>query len=273
MTGTVFERSPYLVVTAALAVLFLFPLAWSAIASVSPQPGTQQVHGVGLGNYVRLFHYGHGALTYLLNSTIVALVTVAFTLAISVVGGYAFARFTFPGHDALFLLTLAILMVPYGTLLIPFYVLLHAVGLVNSLLGLCLVLTLFQLPFATFMMRISFEAVPRELEESALVDGAGSVALLRRVFLPAVLPGLITVALFAFLAAWNDFIAPLILISDDAKSPLPLAIASLRQQTTFTIDYGATEAGVVVMAIPCLVLFVLLQRYYVRGFMSGAIKG
>ena len=155
------------------------------------------------------------------------------------------ARFTFPGQDALFLVTLAILMVPYGTLLIPFYVLLHAVGLVNSLLGLCLVLTLFQLRFATYMMRISFEAVPRELEESALVDGAGRLALLRRVFLPAVRPGLITVALFAFLAAWNDFIAPLILISDDSKSPLPLAIASLRQQTTFTIDYGATEAGVV----------------------------
>jgi multiple sugar transport system permease protein len=198
---------------------------------------------------------------------------VALTLAVSVVGGYAFARFAFPGRDLLFLLTLAILMVPYGTLLIPLYVLLHAIGLQNSILGLCLVLTLFQLPFATFMMRISFEAVPKELEESALVDGAGSLAVLRRIFLPSVRPGLITVGLFAFLAAWNDFIAPLILISDDKKSPLPLAIASLRQQTTFTIDYGATEAGVVVMAVPCLILFVILQRHYVRGFMSGAVKG
>jgi multiple sugar transport system permease protein len=200
-------------------------------------------------------------------------VTVILTLAVSIVGGYAFARFAFPGRDALFLLTLAILMVPGGTLLIPLYVLLHALGLHDSLLGLCLVLTLFQLPFATYMMRISFEAVPRELEESALVDGAGSLAVLRRIMLPAVLPGLITVGLFAFLAAWNDFIAPLILISDDKKSPLPLAIASLRQQTTFTIDYGATEAGVVVMAVPCLILFIALQRYYVRGFMSGAVKG
>ena len=134
-------------------------------------------------------------------------------------------------------------------------------------------LTLFQLPFATFMMRISFESVPEELEESALVDGAGTLALLRRIFLPSVRPGLITVALFAFLAAWNDFITPLILLADDKQSPLPLAIANLRQQTTFTIDYGATEAGVVVMAVPCLLLFVILQRHYVRGFMSGAIKG
>ena len=90
--------------------------------------------------------------------------------------------------------------------------------------------------------------------------------------LPAVIPGLITVVLFAFLAAWNDF-APLILISDPSQSPLPLAIAVLRQQTMGVIDYGATEAGVVVMAVPCIFIFVLLQRYYMRGFMSGAVKG
>ena len=91
--------------------------------------------------------------------------------------------------------------------------------------------------------------------------------------LPAVVPGLITVGLFAFLAAWNDFFAPLILISDPSQSPLPLAIAILRQQTMGAIDYGATEAGVVVMAVPCVLLFLVLQRYYVRGFMSGAVKG
>jgi len=273
MNSSALSRTSTQVLTGGLAIVFLFPLAWSAIASVSGQPGTRQVSGIGLGNYVTLLDYGSGALVYLLNSVVISVVTVVLTLAVSIVGGYAFARFVFPGRDALFLLTLAILMVPYGTLLIPLYVLLHAVGLQNSLLGLCLVLTLFQLPFATFMMRISFEAVPRELEESALVDGAGSLAVLRSIFLPAVRPGVITVGLFAFLAAWNDFIAPLILISDDNKSPLPLAIATLRQQTTFTIDYGATEAGVVVMAVPCLVLFIALQRYYVRGFMSGAIKG
>ncbi len=273
MNALSFSRTPYHVLTAGLALLFVFPLLWSALASVSPQGGTQQPIGFGLGNYARLMSYGAGAPLYILNSTIISVVTVAFTLGLSVIGGYAFARFSFPGRDVLFLLTIGILMVPYGTLLIPLYVLLHTIGLQNSLLGLCLVLTLFQLPFAIFMMRISFESVPREIEESALVDGAGSIALLRRIFLPAVVPGLITVGLFAFLAAWNDFIAPLILISDDKQSPLPLAIATLRQQTSYTIDYGATEAGVVVMALPCLVLFVLLQRYYVRGFMSGAVKG
>jgi multiple sugar transport system permease protein len=97
--------------------------------------------------------------------------------------------------------------------------------------------------------------------------------VLRRILLPAVVPGLITVGLFAFLAAWNDFFGPLILISSPDEAPLPLAIAVLRQQTMGAIDYGATEAGVIVMAVPCIFLFLILQRYYVRGFMSGAIKG
>jgi multiple sugar transport system permease protein len=198
---------------------------------------------------------------------------VAITLAVSTLGGYAFARFRFPGREALFLLTLSILMVPYATLLIPLYVLLNGLGLQNSLIGLSFVLAMFQLPFATYMMRISFEAVPRELEESALVDGCGTFSVLWRILLPSVRPGLITVALFAFLAAWSDFLAPLILLTDSAKQTLPLAVANLRQQTMGAIDYGATEAGVAVMAVPCLILFLLLQRHYVRGFMSGAVKG
>lgn len=273
MSSSALSRTSSYVLTGGLAVLFLFPLIWSAIASVSGQAGTRQVSGFGLGNYVTLLHYGNGALTYLFNSVVISVVTVILTLAVSIVGGYAFARFVFPGRDILFLLTLAILMVPYGTLLIPLYVLLHALGLQNSLIGLCFVLTLFQLPFATFMMRISFEAIPLELEEAALVDGCGSFKALLWVLLPGVRPGLVTVGLFAFLAAWNDFITPLVLISDSSKLPLPVAIANLRAQVMGIIDYGATEAGVVVLALPCIVLFVLLQRQYVRGFMSGAIKG
>jgi multiple sugar transport system permease protein len=271
-TGTI-GRIAYYLLTGGLAIIFLFPLLWSLAASVSPQASTGQVNGFGLGNYTTLFNYGAGLVQFLLNSAYVAFLTVAITLAVSTLGGYAFARFRFPGREALFLLTLSILMVPYATLLIPLYVLLNGLGLQNSLIGLSLVLAMFQLPFATYMMRISFEAVPRELEESALVDGCGTFSVLWRILLPSVWPGLITVGLFAFLAAWSDFLAPLILLTDSAKQTLPLAVANLRQQTMGAIDYGATEAGVVVMAVPCLILFLLLQRHYVRGFMSGAVKG
>lgn len=268
-----FSRTPQHVLTGGLALIFLFPLAWASLASVSPQAGTRQTDGWGFGNYVTLAHYQAGVGQYVLNSLAVSLMTVAFTLLASVTGGYAFAVFRFPGRNALFLLTLAILMVPYATLLIPLYVLLNSLGLQNSLVGLALVLSMFQLPFATFMMRISFEAVPGELREAALIDGCGSLRALSRVLIPAAKPGLITVGLFAFLAAWNDFITPLVLISDSDKVPLPLAVANMRQQVMGIVDYGATEAGVVVLALPCIVLFLALQRHYVRGFMSGALKG
>jgi multiple sugar transport system permease protein len=266
-------RTPYWVFTGALAVVFLFPLVWTAVASVSPHAGTNQVDGWGLGNYKTLANYQAGIWQYLANSAFVSLLTVVLTLFISLLGGYAFARFRFPGKDALFLLTLAILMVPYATLLIPLYVLLNEVGLQNSLVGVALVLTMFQLPFSTFMMRISFESVPRELDEAAMVDGCSSFTALWRVLVPAVKPGLVTVGLFAFLAAWNDFFAPLILINDTDKMTLPLAVSNLRGQVQGVVDYGATEAGVVVLAVPCILLFLLLQRHYVRGFMSGALKG
>jgi multiple sugar transport system permease protein len=267
------SRTPYYVLTGGLAILFLFPLGWSLLASLSPQAGTAQTVGYGFGNYMTMFTFPPGLPTVGMNSLIMSVLTVVITLAISTLGGYAFARFRFWGRDALFLLTLSILMVPFATLIIPLYVLLNAVGLTNSLVGVALIVSMFQLPFATYMMRISFEAVPRDLEESALIDGCGTFDVLWRIMMPSVRPGLVTVGLFAFLAAWNDFFAPLILLTDPARQTLPVAVANLRQQNMGVIDYGATESGVVVMALPCIILFLLLQRYYVRGFMSGAVKG
>jgi multiple sugar transport system permease protein len=266
-------KMPFWVLTGALAIIFLYPLVWTAFSSVAPLAGTNQTDGFGFGNYTTLANYQDGILQYIGNSVFVSLLTVVLTLGISLLGGYAFARFTFFGKNVLFLATIAILMVPYATLLIPLYVLLNMVGLSNSLVGVALVLTMFQLPFSTFMMRIAFESIPKELDEAALVDGCNAWSVLWKVLVPAVKPGLITVGLFAFLAAWNDFMAPLILINDSAKMTLPLAVSNLRGQVQGVVDYGATEAGVVVLALPCILLFLILQRHYVRGFMSGAFKG
>jgi multiple sugar transport system permease protein len=251
----------------------MFPLAWAALASVSGTPGSTQASGFGVGNYQTLFAWQDGLPTYFLNSLLLACATVIFTLAVSLPGGYAFAKFDFPLKNVIFMVTLAILMVPVATMLIPLFVLLKALGIQDSLLGVALVMSMFQLPFATFMMRVSMEAVPKEIEEAAQVDGAGSFAVFRRIILPSVRPGIVTVALFAFLAAWNDFITPLILISDSTKEPLALAMTTMREQSIGIINYGSLEAGVVVMALPCLILFFALQGEYVHGFMSGAIKG
>jgi multiple sugar transport system permease protein len=266
-------RTGYYTTAAALAILFLFPLVWAGWASVKPTPGSGQQIGYGFGNFVKLANYGKGLPTYLLNSTLIAVMTVVATLFVSTLAGYAFARFRFPGRNLLFLAILAILMVPYPTLLIPLYVLLGWLGLQNTLVGLALVLMMFQLPFATFIMRNSFEAVPRDLDEAAQVDGCTSFTVLTQVLVHAVRPGMITVGLFAFLASWSDFVVPLILISSPDKFPLPVAVVNMQQQVFGSIDYAALEAGVVVLAAPCMLLFLILQRGYVRGFMSGSLKG
>jgi multiple sugar transport system permease protein len=269
--GPLIGRTSYYVFAGGLAIMFLLPLVWTTVASVSPQIATAQQVGYGFGNFRALQAYGAGLPQYLWNSSVVSVLTVLFTLTLSILGGYAFARFRFPGRDVLFLLVIAILMVPYVTLLIPLWVLFGELGLRDSLLGLAIVMTLFQLPFAMFIMRVSFEAVPRELEESALIDGCGTFGALRRIMLYSVWPGIVTVGLFAFLHAWNDFIAPLFMINDSTKYPLSLAIANLRGGISGA-NFGVLQAGVVAMAIPCMFLFLLLQRYYVRGIMSGALK-
>jgi multiple sugar transport system permease protein len=272
MKKSVASRSVYYALTTVMAVVFILPLVWAAVSSVSPSPGTAQKHGFGFNNYETLFSYGYGLPRYLMNSLIISIGATILTLLLAATGGYAFARFRFRGKNALFVLVLSIMMIPYATLLIPLLVWMKDISLQNSLFGVVLVLTLFQIPFGIFMMRTSFTAVPRDLESAALIDGCNSFQAFCRVMIPAVRPGLITVGLFAYLAAWNDFMVSLYLLSMN-NAPLPLALVNMRQQTMGVIDYGSTTAGVVVLTIPAVILFLALQRHYIRGFTSGAVKG
>jgi len=187
-------------------------------------------------------------------------------------GGYAFARYNFKGKNASFMLVLSVMMVPYAALLIPLIVWMKDIQLQNSLIGVGIVLALFQLPFGTFMMRNAFSGVPRELEEAAMVDGCGPFRAFWKIAVPAVRPALVSVGLLTFLFAWNDFMVSLYLLSSD-NAPLPLAMVNMRQQVMGVIDYGVTTAGVVVLTIPAMILFLSLQKYYVKGFTSGAVKG
>jgi multiple sugar transport system permease protein len=259
--------------SAALAVLFLVPVVWTVYSSVHGRQANNGLEGWGIANYQRLIDYGSGLEVYLTNTAIAAAVTVAVTVATTTLGGYAIARFSFPGKNVLFLVTLAILMVPYTTILIPLYVFLGWIKLQNSLIGLGLVLAMFQLPFGLFMMRNSFEALPVELEEAALIDGCSHTGALRRVLLRGVMPGMVTVALFSFLSSWNEFVAPLIFLTDGSRFTLPVALFNLQSGNLGSVDFGALQSGVVTAAVPCLAVFLLLQRHYVRGFTSGALKG
>ncbi|MEN3361228.1 MAG: multiple sugar transport system permease protein [Mycobacteriales bacterium] len=266
-------RVAYYASSAALTVVFLIPIIWTAYSSVHGRQAAGGHQGWGVANYHRLADYGLGLTAYLRNTAVVSLVAVLVTVTTTTFGGYAMARFSFRGKNVLFLVTLAILMVPYTTILIPLYVLLGWIQLQNSLLGLGLVLAMFQLPFGLFMMRNSFEAVPIELEEAALIDGCTPTSALRHVLLRAVAPGMVTVALFSFLASWNEFVAPLIFLTDGSKFTLPLALFNLQSGNLGSVDFGALQSGVVAAAVPSVAVFLLLQRYYVRGFTAGALKG
>ncbi|MBF8190228.1 carbohydrate ABC transporter permease [Nonomuraea sp. K274] len=273
------KTSVFHLVAGVLAALFLFPLIWAVLNSLkSPAeanaiPPTFLPRSLSLGNYGTLREYGAGISAYAGNSLIVALITVAGTVVISVLAGYGFSRYEFRGKNLTFVTILAILMVPYATMLLPLYILLGVFGLQDSLIGLGLVLMMFQLPFGVLIMRNAFDSIPRELEEAAFLDGAGPLGALRHVSLRIVTPGVVTVGLFAFLASWNEFLAPLIFLSTGEKFTLPLMLVSVREGTFGQIDFGALQAGIVVAMIPCIVLYLVLHRYYVNGLLNGALRG
>jgi multiple sugar transport system permease protein len=146
-------------------------------------------------------------------------------------------------------------------------------GLANTTIGLALVQIMFHLPFSTFLMRNSFDSIPREIEEAALVDGCGTFSSFRHISLPLVVPGIVTVALFGFIASWNEFLAPLIFLSGENSYTLPVMLVNLSSGQYGEVDYGALQAGIVVTIVPVLVLYLFLQRYYVSGLVNGALRG
>jgi len=262
-----------------LAVAFLSPLIWAALNSLktsdeaNQQPPTWLPHSLSLQNYRSLTGFDQGIGIYLLNTFVLCMFTVVGSVLICVLAGYGFARYTFRGKSLLFGSTLAILMVPYATILLPLYIVLGHLGLQNTLIGLAFVLVMFQLPFGVFLMRNSFESVPRELEEEALVDGCTAFGALRHVSARVVFPSIVTVALFAFLTSWNEYLAPLIFLNDGTKYTLPVMLVNIRYASFRILDVGALQAGVVVAMIPCLVIYLALQRFYVNGLVTGALRG
>lgn len=262
-----------------LALIFAFPVAWTVLRSF--QTVSTAAKGLGKGmfdnlttaNYSALQDSGTSLWSYTFNSVILAVGTMALTTLLATLAGYGFSRLRFPGSNLIFLLVLMPFMVPYQTIITPLYTVVENLHLTDSLIGLILIYTTFQLPFCTLVMRSSFSAVPKELEESAMIDGLSSFGILFRALLPIVKPGMATAALYSFIFAWNDFLTALIMVSDSDKYPLPVALVNMQTGQFGTVDYGLLSSGATVATIPCLLMFLLLQRYYVSGLSAGAVKG
>ncbi|WP_073953688.1 carbohydrate ABC transporter permease [Thalassospira sp. TSL5-1] len=272
---TVYWGTHYLMI-AAFVVFALFPLYWLLKVSVTPND-ILYTEGVRMwpsrttwDNYTFVLtqsHFPH----YFMNSVIVSGCTALFTCIIAAITGYAFSRFRFNGKIIIVALMLITQMFPLVMLIAPIFRILAPLGLTDSLTGLIIVYTAFNVPFATFLMQSFFDGIPKDLEEAAMIDGNTRFEAFRRIILPLTLPGIAATLGFVFTAAWSELLFALMLVSSESASTFPVGLLSFVSK--FGVDFGQMMAAGVLALIPACAFFLLIQRYLVQGLTAGAVKG
>jgi len=257
-----------------LAALVLFPLLWMVSVSLMASGESANYPPALLPAHATLEHYRalfsqQNMGRYFLNSVIVATSATVLALFFNGLAGYAFAKLRFRGREALYRLLLAGLLVPAQVTMIPLFGLLKWLGLVNSYAG--AIVPGAASIFGIFLVRQYALSIPDELLDAARIDGAGEWRVFRSVVAPLLTPILVTLGIFVFLGTWNDFMWPLIVLSDRDMQTLPVALAGLSRE--HVQDNELMMAGAVVTVLPVLALFLSMQRYYLRGIMVGSVKG
>jgi len=262
------------VALALVAALTLFPLAWMVSASfmtageASSFPPPMLPAAATLANY-RLLFAEHGIVRQALNSLLISLLATGLALAFNLSAGYAFAKLRFAGRERIFRLLLGALVIPAQVTMMPLFLMLKQMGLVNSTAG-ALVPWLASV-FGIYLVRQYAQSIPDELLEAARMDGAGEWTLFVRVVLPVLKPIIVTLAVLTFLGSWNDFMWPLIVLTEHDVQTLPVALAVLSRE--HVQDVELMMAGAVITVLPVLLLFLALQRYYLQGLLVGSVKG
>jgi ABC-type glycerol-3-phosphate transport system permease component len=280
MTFTATVRPLRLAVIALSAVALLvftaFPLAWMASTAfktsqeIFATPPTLIPRDWTLANLARLFDETR-FLTYFRNSMTVSFSTVAVTLLLSTPAAYSLTRFRFAGRDKIAGVVLFTYMFAPIMIIIPFYVMIRWLGLANTHTGLVLAYAAFCLPFNLWLLRTFFQTIPLDIEDAALVDGANRLQSVVYVILPLALPGMIATGIFTFILAWNDYIFARVLISSDELKTLPVGIADLYNASV--VDWGMIMAAGLLVIVPIVGVFVLVQKYLVAGWGAGGVKG
>ncbi|WP_298161575.1 carbohydrate ABC transporter permease [Brevundimonas sp.] len=259
---------------ALIGLIVLFPLLWmlsvsfmqTGEAAVFPPPLLPRTPT--LEHYRDLF-VNQGMGRYMWNSFALATLATGLALGFTVPAGYAFAKLAFKGRDRLFQLLIGALVIPAQIGTLPLFLMLKSMGLVNTYAG-ALVPWLASI-FGLFLVRQYALSIPDEMLEAARVDGATEGQIFRRIVLPTLTPILVTLGLFVFLGSWNDFLWPLIILTDQSNYTLPVALAALSRE--HVQDVELMMAGAVITVAPVLVLFLALQRFYIRGMLAGSVKG
>ncbi len=254
----------------------LFPLYWLLKVSVTPNDLLYS-EGIrlwpsrsSLAHYTFVLAHSDFPL-FFKNSVIVSGCTAVVVTLISALSGYAMSRFDFRGKMWLVGLMLITQMFPLVMLVAPIFKLFSPLGLTNSLTGLVIVYTAFNVPFATFLMQSFFDGIPRDLEEAAMIDGASRFRAFRQIILPLTLPGVAATLGFVFTAAWSELLFALMLVSKADASTFPVGLLSFVSK--FSVDFGQMMAAGVLALIPACLFFLLIQRYLVQGLTAGAVKG
>ena len=263
----------------ALIAIFLFitlsPLVW--ILSTSLKPNTEAIsfppkvvpEEPTLDNYFFVLTDPTLARS-LINSLIVSIGSTALSVAVSALGGYAFARFDFRGKNIIMSVILGLFMIPVVINIIPLYTMLANVGLLNSLVALMLTFQILIVPLNILLMRNYFETIPKELEEAALIDGCSRLGVLRRITIPLSMPGFVIAAVLSFRFSWNEFILPVVLAN--RSDSMVFQVALYQFISIYRIEWGYLSAGITLSIIPVLVLMLTFQKQMIRGLTLGAIR-
>jgi multiple sugar transport system permease protein len=264
----------HLALLVGLAV-FMFPFYWMIISSLQPKDGIfvlpprWWVTDPVWSNYLEVFK-ATNFVTGFLNSTFITLTKTFLILLFSAMGGFAFAKYTFPGRDKLFLFLLGTMMIPGIVTLIPVFMLIVRIGWVDTYQA--LIIPGLASAFGIFLMRQYMLTLPDELIDAARMDGAGDLRLFFWLALPLSVPALITLAIFTFFANWNDLFWPVIIIRTKAHYTLPLALLLLQTRFPLHVDYSVIFAASFMATIPTLLVFFVLQRYFTGDVLSGSLK-
>lgn len=266
----------FILINLVLGLLWLLPVYWAFATSVKtkseiysgitliPRPFTME-------NYQSLFAYKDGiAFSWLQHSIQVCLITMIVVTAISVLAGYAFSKLELPLKGLWLGLVLFTIMVPVQALMVPLYNTMSDLKLLGTAGGMVLIYATFQTPFCVYMMKRSFDMVPDALREAALVDGASNFQIFRKIYVPLAMPGAVTVLVYAAYNTWNDYVIALTFGGSSMKT-FNIGLVDMLSNDV-TLDWGTLTSGSIVGMLPILILFLFLQKYFVQGMMSGAVK-
>ena len=259
-----------------LAAVIGFPLLWMLVSSLKPaaelfvSPPQLLPSALTLDWYRNLVHQSDAA-TFFWNSFVIGAATTFICLTLGTLSAYAVTRFEFPGKGIFLVGALLGYVFPAIVLFVPIYMIINTLGLTDTIAGVVICHAILTFPFALWMLRSFFAAIPREIDESAWVDGASFLRTFATIILPLALPGVFSVGVFVFVLSWNEYLFASVLITSTARKTIPLGIAEFI--TSFDVRWGEIMAMGTLATLPVVVLFLCVQRYFLRGVIAGAVKG